>query len=185
MITTLQRFKTFLRRYSLLLIVGTLLIPGLAACQEKPVKTTGVSITGLDHLAEHLSIQNFWVDGTAGQQAGGGGSQVCCATIPSKWQPGTKVNVRWAVTNWKRRVYTMYERVVEVEKYDTPASVYVHFLRDGSVKVLSFDGYPEKPGYPGPSYDTVLKKQPWKDYKGPADEPLFTEVKNAMEDEKE
>jgi hypothetical protein len=167
-----------------LLLVLTLLLPTLAACNDKPVKTTGVSMTGLDHLAEHLSIQNFYVNDNPGQQAGKGGRQVCCASIPAVWQPGTKLNVKWSVTNWKRRVFSKYERDVEIEKYDSPAGLYVHFLRDGSVKVLSYDGYPEKPGYPGPSYDTVLNKKPWTDYKGPADEPLFVQVPNAMEDDK-
>ena len=172
--------------FGALLVLLALLLPTLAACSDKAVKTTGVSITGLDHLAEHLSIQDFWVDGTAGQQAGHGGRQVCCATIPSKWQPGTKVNVQWGVTNWKRRVYTMYERVVEVEKYDEVGSLYIHFLRDGSVRAVSSNDAAWGSGgyYPGPSYDTVLEKQPWKDYKRKPDEPEFTEVPNAMEDEK-
>ncbi len=180
----LMYLKTLFRSYGLLFFVCALMIPNLAACQDKPVKTTGVSMTGLDHLAEHLSIQDFWVNGAAGQQAGKGGRQVCCASIPAMWQPGTKVIVRWDVTNWKRRAYTTYEKEVEIEKYDLPASLYVHFLQDGSVKVLSYDGYPEKPGYPGPSYVTVLNKKPWIDYKRKPDEPEFTEVPNAMEDDK-
>jgi hypothetical protein len=169
-----------------LLLVAALLLPSLAACEGKPVKTTGTTITGLDHLAEHLSIQDFWVNNTAGQQAGKGGRQVCCVSIPEVWQPGLKVNVKWDVTNWKRRVYTTYERTIEVEKYDEVGALYIHFLRDGSVKAVSSNyaawgtgGY-----YPGPSYDTVLNKKPWTDYKRKPDEPEFTEVKNAMEDDK-
>ena len=146
----------------------------------------GVTITGLDHLAEHLSIQDFWVNGTGGHQAGKGGRQVCCVSIPGRWRPGLTVQVRWAVTNWKRRVYGYYERSVELEPYDDEVGqLWVHFLGDGSVRaVVSMyaawgrDGY-----YPGPSYDTVLtNKQPWRDYQGAPDEPLFPEVADPMKD---
>ncbi len=172
--------------HPVLLLLLVLLMSTLAACNDKPVKTTGVSITGLDHLAEHLSIQDFWVNDTAGQQAGKGGSQVCCVSIPSVWQPGIKVNVKWDVTNWKRRVYTAYERTVEIEKYDEVGTLYIHFLRDGSVRAVTsnYAAWGSGGYYPGPSYDTVLKKQPWTDYKSKPGQPEFTEAKNAMEDDK-
>jgi Protein of unknown function (DUF3304) len=155
----------------------------LSACRaQDKTESIPTTITGLDHLAEHLSIQDFWVNGTGGHQAGKGGSQVCCVSLPDKWQPNLQVKVRWGVTNWKRRVFTMYERVVPVEKYAEVGFVYVHFLHDGTLKVFSVNAYPEKPGYPGPSYDDVLKKRPWTDYKRKPDEPEFAEVTNAMED---
>src|SRR5574343_5507 len=63
---------------------------GCARGQEidEPV---GVTITGLDHLAEHLSIQNFWVNGTGGHPAAKGGSTVCCASIASPLRPNATV----------------------------------------------------------------------------------------------
>ena len=158
---------------------------GCARGQEAD-EPLGVTITGLDHLAEHLSIQDFWVNGTGGHQAGKGGSQVCCVSIPGRWRPGLKVQVRWAVTNWKRRVYGYYERSVDLEPYDDEVGqLWVHFLHDGSVRaVVSMyaawgrDGY-----YPGPSYETVLQgKQPWEDLARRPDEPLFTEVADPMKD---
>jgi hypothetical protein len=174
-----------------LLLVLTLLLPTLAACNDKPVKTTGVSMTGLDHLAEHLSIQDFWVNDIAGQQAGGGGRQVCCAIIPAVWQPGTKLTVKWAVTNWKRRAYSMYEKEVTLEQCTEPypGRFWVHFLADGNVRAISCDtgpGFYEKNvEYPGPQPLTILpKKQPWTDYKRKPGEPEFTEVPNAMENDK-
>jgi hypothetical protein len=75
---------------------------------------------------------------------------------------------------------------VELEPYDDEVGpLWVHFLGDGSVRaVVSMyaawgrDGY-----YPGPSYDTVLThKQPWRDYQGAPDEPLFPEVADPMKD---
>lgn len=174
-----------------LLVVLTLLMPMLASCQDKVVKTTGVSMTGIDHLTEHLSIQDFWVNDRAGQQAGKGGSQVCCAMIPQVWQPGFTVNVKWGVTNWKRRVFSMYEKQVTVEhcKEAYPGSLWVHFLANGEVRAVSCDigpGFYEKNvEYPGPQpLSDLPKKKPWTDYKRKPGEPEFTEVKNAMEDDK-
>ena len=143
----------------------------------------GVTITGLDHLAEHLSIQDFWVNGTGGHQAGKGGSTVCCASIASPLRPQATVKVRWAVTNWRRRVYGYLEREVPLEVFDAGGALYVHFLPDGGVRAVLAEGYPEKPGYPGPSYDTVLThKQPWRDYKRRAGDAEMVEVADPMKD---
>jgi Protein of unknown function (DUF3304) len=176
---------------NILLLTVALLLPSLAACNDKPVETTGTTITGLDHLAEHLSIQNFWVNSTAGQQAGRGGSQVCCVSIPEVWQPGLKVNVKWAVTNWKRRAYTKYEKNVPVEhcKEAYPGRLWIHFLADGEVRAVSCDvgpGFYEKNAeYPGPQpLSNLPKKQPWEVYPKAPGEPLFLEIPNAMEDDK-
>jgi hypothetical protein len=148
---------------------------------EDAVETVGVPITGVDHLAEHLSIQDFWVNGARGHQAGGGGSTVCCATLAIAPHKVTVVRVRWAVTNWKRRVYGYLEREVPLEVYDGGGPLYVHFLSDGGVRAVLSETYPEKPGYPGPSYATVLtRKQPWEDYQREIDEPRFAEVPDPM-----
>lgn len=156
-------------------------IPWLAGCQTLVPKerTVGVTLTGLDHLAAHLSIQDFWVNGTAGHQAGGGGRSVCCATVPDIDVPRQTVTVRWGVTNWPHKAYSMHERVVPIERHDRRGTLFIHFLRDGTVRAVLYDGYPEKPGYPGPSYATVLNKKPWTLYKRQPGEPLFTEVPDA------
>lgn len=54
-------------------IVLVLLLPLVGCRAAEPENMVGVPISGIDHLAEHLSIQEFWVDGTGGHQAGGGG----------------------------------------------------------------------------------------------------------------
>ena len=150
---------------------------------EDAVETVGVPITGVDHLAEHLSIQDFWVNGTGGHQAGGGGRTVCCATIKIPQHKAAVVRVRWAVTNWKRRVYGYLERDVPLEVYDGGGPLYVHFLRDGQVRAVLSEAYPEKRGYPGPSYATVLtRKQPWTDYKRRPGDADMVEVSDPMKD---
>jgi Protein of unknown function (DUF3304) len=162
----------------------------LQACRaQDKTESIPVTITGLDHLAEHLSIQDFWVNGTGGHQAGKGGSQVCCVSLPDKWQPSLQVKVRWGVTNWKRRVYTMYEKTVSLEscKDAYPGRLWVHFLADGKVRAISCDVgpsfYAQNAEYPGPQPLSQLpQKRPWTDYKRKAEEPEFAEVANAMED---
>lgn len=73
----------------------------LVACQavSSESKLTGVGMTGIDHLAEHLSVQDYQVDGHSGFQAGKGGRVACCAKVPLNWHPGLTVRVTWNVTN--------------------------------------------------------------------------------------
>lgn len=63
-------------------LLATAGAPWLAGCQAlaPQERTVGVTLTGLDHLDAHLSIQNFWVNGSAGHQAGKGGGR--CAAWP-------------------------------------------------------------------------------------------------------
>jgi hypothetical protein len=157
----------------------------VSACKAtEKEEQVGVGLTGLDHLAEHLSIQEFTVNGTSGHKAGRGGSTVCCVNVPAKWRPGITLKVRWGVTNWKRRAFTFYEREVELEKYDELGPLYIHFLPNGDVRAVSsmFAAWGQGGFYPGPAYDTVLRKQPWKDFKRKPDEPEFAPIQNAMED---
>jgi len=132
----------------------------MAATQDDKV---GVGITGIDHLADHLSVQNFWVDGYNAAQAGKGGRTVCCAMVPARWRQGLKVHVRWNVTNWRDRTSESFEREVEVDRYQETGHMFVHFLADGSVRVLLSDYYPESDKYPGPR-DPVPQKYPWKKF---------------------
>lgn len=180
------------RHFHRLLVVGLLCIFFLAACRarDSATESIGVSMTGLDHLAAHLSVQDFWVDGHRAHQAGKGGSQVCCATLPLKWHPGLSVTVKWGVTNWRDHVYSMQERVVPVTQYVEVGRLWVHFLSDGSVKVVSSDigpGFYEKNAeYPGPQPLSALpRKQPWKDFVRPEGMKEFPQVEDAMKDQPE
>jgi hypothetical protein len=86
--------------------------------QIDPDEIVGVSLTGIDHLADHLSVQDFYVDGTPGAQAGTGGSLLCCAKLPRVWRPGLTVEVRWNVTNWRDCTGEDFVKRVPVERYD-------------------------------------------------------------------
>jgi hypothetical protein len=133
---------------------------GLAACREPTEDTVGAGLTGIDHLADHLSVQEFSVDGHSGFQAGKGGRMVCCVSLPSQWHPGLSVMVRWNVTNWRDCHGEEFERRVPVDRYDEVGTVWVHFLSDGSVRVVSANPGPGNPAYAGP-HDPIPQKFPW------------------------
>src|SRR5690606_23002247 len=115
-------------------------------------------------LADHLSVQDFSVAGYGGAQAGKGGSTVCCAMLPDRWRPGMAVEVRWNVTNWRDCEGQEFARQVPVDQYEEAGHLWVHFLADGSVRVVSSGlDAPESPTYPGP-HDSIPQKHPWRNY---------------------
>lgn len=135
--------------------------------QIDPNEMVGVALTGIDHLADHVSVQDFYVDGTPGAQAGQGGSLVCCVKLPNAWRPDLTVEVRWFVQNWRDCIYTGHSGRVPVERYDQLGQMWVHFLADGNVRVVSSNYYPEGARQPGSKYpvkDPIPNKAPWKVY---------------------
>ena len=56
---------------------------------------------------------------------GAGIGDVCCASLPTTWQPGVHVLVRWNMPENGKYIYK--EQVVEIEKYDEPGTIYLHF----------------------------------------------------------
>ncbi|MGV5311693.1 DUF3304 domain-containing protein [Pseudomonas aeruginosa] len=143
-----------------------LLLAGCDAGQAKQ-DTVPAPLTGIDHLPDHLSVQNFWVNGTSGFQAGTGGRVVCCVSLPRQWHPGLTVVVGWNVTNWRDCDWENRERRVPVERYDEVGRVRVHFLADGNVRVISSSVgpgiYQLNEDYPGP-HDAIPNKNPWHVY---------------------
>jgi hypothetical protein len=135
--------------------------------QIDPNEIAGVSLSGIDHLPDHLSVQDFYVDGTPGAQAGQGGSSLCCTRLPRVWRPGLTVEVRWNVTNWRDCTGTDLAKRVQVERYDQLGQMWVHFLADGSVRVASSNYYPEGANHPGSKYpikNPIPDKSPWDVY---------------------
>ncbi len=117
-------------------------------------------ITGIDHLADHVSIQNFWVNGASGQQAGKGGRRVCCVRVPRTWKPGLILTVRWEILNWRDWEDDVHETKVELEPYTDLGALYVHFLADGSVRAVATNEGPRSPTYIGPRIP-IPQKEPW------------------------
>jgi len=135
--------------------------------QIDPDEIVGVPLTGIDHLPDHLSVQDFYVDGAPGAQAGQGGSLVCCAKLPRVWRPDLTVEVRWNVTNWRDCTGGDFVKRVPVERYDQIGQMWVHFLANGDVRVVSSNWYPESARHPDSGYpvkDPIPDKNPWSQY---------------------
>ena len=148
--------------------VTIVLLCGLAAaCNAAPKEEViPVTLTGIDHLPDHLSVQSFSVDGHRGGAAGRGGRQLCCVNLPARWRPNLRVRVVWGVTNWPKCEADEYVTQVAVERYDEVGRLFVHFLRDGSVRVVSSNyGVPvDHPENKHPVTDPIPDKNPWHRY---------------------
>jgi len=133
------------------LTMALLVLLGLTGCDGVRPKEDVVpaSLTGIDHLPDHLSVPDFWVDGASGHQAGSGGSIVCCAKLPRRWRADLTVLVGWDVLNWRDCGGERRERRVPVERYEQVGRLYIHFLSDGSVRAISSN---IRPGYGNEEY---------------------------------
>jgi hypothetical protein len=122
------------------------------------------SMSGIDHLADNLSVTDFWVNGTGGFQAGQGGRSAPSPVLPDKWHPGLMVHVVWHVRDWQHDRGSTYEADVPVEPYtEDGGTVWVHFLANGTVRVVVSNMGPRSPIYPGPR-DPIPEKEPWDMY---------------------
>jgi hypothetical protein len=107
-----------------------------------------VSITGVQHLGSDYLINVFYVNGYNGSNVGesGGGGRVCCVTLPQKWLPGLKAEVRWEVHHIIRssdrtapetaEIVGIYHAQVPVEAYANPSRFWVHFFPQGRVRIV-------------------------------------------------
>jgi len=112
------------------------------------------SIVGVQHLGSDHLIHEFYVNkgyyGNVGQ-GGGGGGFTCCVTLPKKWYPGLKADVRWQVHRIIKpsnpteaesgEIEGRYRAQVPVEEYRESGLFFVHFFPNGRVRIVvsSFD----------------------------------------------
>ena len=75
------------------------------------------SMSGIDHLADNLSVTDFWVNGTGGFQAGQGGRSAPGPELPDQWHPGLMVHVVWDVRDWEHDTSSQHEADVPVDPY--------------------------------------------------------------------
>ena len=137
----------------------------LNACQSfGKEEVFGHSMGGIDQLADNLSVTDFWVNGAAGFQAGSGNASVPAPALPVKWHPGLSVHVVWQVRDWEHDKGSTHEADVPVDPYtDDGGDLWVHFLADGTVRVVVSNAGPRAPSYPGP-HDPIPRKRPWDMY---------------------
>lgn len=117
------------------------------------------SMGGIDHLADNLSVTDFWVNGAAGFQAGSGNAGAPSPPLPEKWHPGLTAHVVWYVRDWEHDTSSKHEADVPVDPYTEDGNVWVHFLANGTVRVVVSNVGPRSPTYPGP-HDPIPQKEP-------------------------
>ncbi|MYM73521.1 DUF3304 domain-containing protein [Duganella sp. FT134W] len=94
-------------------------------------------------------IYSASVDGAGGggmSRWGAGIANICCTSIPRVWYPGMKVLVRWDMPVGHQHV--VKEKIVEVEKYEAPGGIYMHFFPNDEVRVVVSPVGPGNPAYP-------------------------------------
>lgn len=139
--------KTFL---GMTLSISTLFfsLALLAGCNDEKVS---ISLSGLNYTDKN--ILDFTVNGYSGANIranGGGGSFVCCVTIPNQWRDDLNVTVRWADNSAHPEHFK--EKIVKVPPYADGdfGTFVVHFYPNDVVKVLVTTKTAEHPKYPYP-----------------------------------
>ena len=110
--------------------------------QASPSPTATAQVGIVNHTGKY--IYSASVDGAGGANMarwGAGGAEICCASIPRVWYPGMMVLVRWDMP--EEHTHIVKEKMVEVEKYDEPGDIYMHFFPDDEVRVVvsNVDGH--------------------------------------------
>ena len=116
-----------------------------AATPAKLGKKVTADLTGYNHTDK--TIAAFYVDGQWGGNitpGSGGGSFVCCISLPVPWHEGTEVTVSWEDHELK----TQSRKVVVPRYSDRGGGMTVHFLRDGQIKVFVGMTVLAHPDYP-------------------------------------
>lgn len=90
-------------------------------------------------IANHTGdfIYSASVDGAGGgsmSRWGAGMANICCTSIPYVWHPRMKVLVRRDMPQGHQHI--VKEKIVEVEKYSEPGSMYMHFFPYDEVRVV-------------------------------------------------
>ena len=134
---------------------------------------TATSLSSVSHYGKGIGISEFYVNGTwGGNQSGwgGGGSTVCCVSLPRTSSTPIMVTVRWrtyrtAVTEERWHEATVPLHISEA-KPGTGYDMVVHFLSGHKVEIWIADEGTGSPDYPGPTYP----RGPAPDYVPLADE---------------
>jgi hypothetical protein len=140
------------------LLVG--MLTGCASASGEPEHKKVSAMVGIvNHTDRYIYSASVAGAGGDGMPAyGAGGASICCAAIPAGWYPGMKVEVRWNMPIGELDVVKMKE--VEVEKYDEPGDIYLHFFPEDRVRVIvtRYGGASTKHPIPAPVAPAGWKK---------------------------
>jgi hypothetical protein len=115
--------------------------------QAQPSEKAAAQVGIVNHTGNF--IYSASVDGAGGggmSRWGAGVANICCTSIPRAWYPGMKVLVRWDMPEGLKHI--VKEKSVEIEKYNRPGDIYMHFFANDEVRVVVSRDGPGSPDYP-------------------------------------
>lgn len=134
---------------SLVLIIAATAPCVLAYKHYKVDDYLPVTLSAIQHLGRDYRIDSFYIDKSASgsiREGGEGGGIICCISLPKKWSPGLKADVRWEVHHIIQKddskapetaeVEGIYRAQVPVEAYVKPDKFWIHFLPKGRVRII-------------------------------------------------
>ena len=139
-------------------VLGALGLAGLALSQYRD-SLASVSLHGVNYSDREFSY--FIADPDDPEKTTGGehiapfaaGGTTCCAVLPWKWKPGTRL--RLTTTHWLKKQpdgslpEVTQEHVVEVPEYAEAGELWVIREGDGKISVVSSNLQPDHPKWPG------------------------------------
>lgn len=112
-------------------------------------KNFATTLTGVHHLGSDYIINKFYIDKRINDnvgEGGGGGSRVCCLSLPKKWSPALTADVRWEVVHISRasdpsgqdtgKIEGIYRAQVPIEQYAKSGNFYVHFFPGRRARIV-------------------------------------------------
>jgi len=140
------------------LFLGLLLMLQLTACayfsrenrsQNQESETYGAQVGIVNHTARYIYTTSVGDGGGGHADAYSNGiANICCVTLPNKWHPGLSFKVGWDMPIGKAHIFK--EKIVEVERYEAPGSLYLHFFPDDYVRIVVTTWVGGSPGHPIP-----------------------------------
>jgi hypothetical protein len=131
----------------------------LSSCTEKKFPA---AVTGYNHMS-HFAIAMYSVNGAPGKnlnEAGGGGGQSCCISLPEHWHPGIEAKIVWRYDKAPDDTSPLpppQEKTVLIPEYKWAGRLQVHFYEHHKVTVVVSNCSLGHPFYPLPLTDQL----PW------------------------
>jgi hypothetical protein len=137
------------------ILLAVLSLSACAGLNNEQLRTESEMATAQVGVVNHTGnyIYSASVNGAGGGNTNAwraGIANICCTSIPRVWYPGMKVRVRWDMPIG--HTHNIKEKIVEVEKYERPGSVYLHFFPNDEVRVVitSIAGFSSEHPIPPP-----------------------------------
>jgi hypothetical protein len=144
------------RRWKYLASACVMVMPLLSACgsTDIPVSIHGVNYSDQEFTYVLQDVANP-ANAGGGESIGryGAGGTMCCFNLPKKWRPGLKIKLDYLYYMPTKPDGTLPKisksTVVEIERYEEPAEMWVLRNADGTMGILLSEYQPDHPQWPG------------------------------------